>query len=817
VTDRDRAIADPIGLITDLVAAVEPSLDIDRIRCVVVTVAGGRAKSRRLASALAGRPAVLHDGRSPAPRAVGDLLRALRAAGAAAISPPCCAACGKRLRSFTRRGQHWYCGPCDQRRAPCAGCGEIKRVKVVDRDGRPRCERCADVDDRDPISVIHAVVAELDPRVDRDTIAGVVDESCRQRAYQQKLAWAIESDPALLTGDAHRAPLRVIARFVERLHAAGVAGVVLPTCPGCHRIVRIDKPLNGFRVCRTCIAHSRRQECARCRAHREPVTRDEQGRPICANCFITDPANLETCIGCGRRRRVSRRTPDGPLCATCHTLPVLICSICGDTTACGISRVTGRPWCPACQRRSATCSDCGRDSAIVAGTLARPLCSDCAPPAGWLDCPMCSDPDHPKPGQCVRCRINRRLDEIMGPATTDLPPGLLALRHDIASAEHPITAQRWLTKQPLVAVLSDLAAGRMPLTHEAFDKVPKQQILEHLRQTLVAVGALPERDDELVRLERSLTDFLAGQSDPIRRKWLHRYLIWHLLRRLRSRNNGRPTTRQQALRIRNHRRAAEAFLDWLNTHDLTLSTCRQPDLDRWLTDPVGGYRYEAATFIRWAHANKLTTAYLPAKRWRGPVDALDDDHRWTTARKLLSDTTIAAEDRLAGLLLLLYAQGPSTISRLTIDQIAITDDDVRISFGHTPVRLPEPVDDLARAVVANRKGHATIGAIAASRWLFPGGQPGRPISTSRLTLRLNRLGIRPNQARSTALFQLATEIPAAILARTLGISIDSAVRWQQNSAGDWTSYAADVSQRNLATQRISPTHHCSGPSAAETR
>ncbi len=389
----------------------------------------------------------------------------------------------------------------------------------------------------------------------------------------------------------------------------------------------------------------------------------------------------------------------------------------------------------------------------------------------------------------------------MGPATADLAPGLLALRHDIATAEHSITAHRWLTKQPVVSVLSDLAAGRMPLTHEAFDELPKRQILEHLRLTLIAVGALPERDEELVRLERSLTDFLATQQDPVRRTLLHRYLTWHLLRRLRSRNNGRPTTRQQVLRIRAHRRAAEAFLDWLDTHNLTLTTFRQPDLDRWLTDPAGGYRYETATFIRWAHANKLTTAYLPARRWRGPVNPLNDDHRWATARKLLHDTTIEIEDRLAGLLLLLYAQGPSTISLLTTDQISITDADVRISFGRTPIRLPEPVDELTRTVVTKRKGHATIGATAASRWLFPGGQPGRPISTERLKLRLNRLGIRPNQARSTALFQLATEIPAAILARTLGISVNSAVRWQQISAGDWTSYAADVSRRPTSQTR----------------
>jgi hypothetical protein len=60
---------------------------------------------------------------------------------------------------------------------------------------------------------------------------------------------------------------------------------------------------------------------------------------------------------------------------------------------------------------------------------------------------------------------------------------------------------------------------------------------------------------------------------------------------------------------------------------------------------------------------------------------------------------------------------------------------------------------------------------------------------------LNRLDIRPGAARSTALFQLATEIPAAILARTLGIHTDVAVSWQRLSAGDWANYAAVVSQR----------------------
>jgi hypothetical protein len=792
----DRAVADPLGLVTELVAAVEQQLAREQIGAVVAAVAGGRAKSRRLAAALAERPGVLTDGRSPAPRVVGDLLVALRRAGALAVSPPCCARCGKQLRTFQRSGQDWYCAVCGQPATePCAACGNLRPVFTRDRAGRPRCARCPDTDDRDPVAVIHAIIARLDCQVSPVTVSAAVRRSAPRPSYQLKVAWALEARPELLTGQGHLAPLRAIPRLIDLLDAAGVAGIVRPACPGCQRVVRIDKPLNGARVCRTCIAHSRTEQCARCGACREPVTRDGQGQPLCANCFIADPANLETCIGCGRRRPVDRRTADGPQCSRCVTLAVLTCSICGRSAPCGISRATGQPWCPACQRRSATCSACGRHLPVVSGSMADPRCADCTPPPAWASCPACSDPRHPTPGQCARCLINARLDQVMG-SRSGLQPGLQALRDEIAAAEHPVTAMRWLTRPAIAPVLSDLAAGRIPLTHQALDGLGHSQVLAHLRQTLVAVGALPGRDEEMTRLEAFLTALLNSQHDTERQRLLHRYLIWHQLRRLRSRNNGRPLTRQQSRMTRRLARGAIAFLDWLEAHDLTLTSCRQADLDQWLADEHGTYRAEAGRFIRWARAGKLTTSYLPAApRWTGPAHLLDHQERWDIARRLLHDDDLKAEDRLAGLLVLLYAQGVTAISLMTVSQLQVSDQAVRLRLGRAPIQLPDPVADLARAVAANRKGHATIGTASPSPWLLPGGQPGRPVSTARLTQRLATLGIRPGQARSTALFQLAAEIPAAILARTLGIHTNVAVTWQRLSAGDWTTYAAEVSRR----------------------
>jgi hypothetical protein len=79
-----------------------------------------------------------------------------------------------------------------------------------------------------------------------------------------------------------------------------------------------------------------------------------------------------------------------------------------------------------------------------------------------------------------------------------------------------------------------------------------------------------------------------------------------------SRNNGKPATRQQALLTRRLARGAIAFLDWLDSADLTMSTCRQGDLDRWLASGQAVYREEAGRLIRWAHAARLTSCYLPS-------------------------------------------------------------------------------------------------------------------------------------------------------------------------------------------------------------
>lgn len=61
----------------------------------------------------------------------------------------------------------------------------------------------------------------------------------------------------------------------------------------------------------------------------------------------------------------------------------------------------------------------------------------------------------------------------------------------------------------------------------------------------VIIATLPARDERLTALERWISQVIAGQADPGDRQALRGYALWHHLRRLRGRLDGRPASRDQ--------------------------------------------------------------------------------------------------------------------------------------------------------------------------------------------------------------------------------------------------------------------------------
>jgi len=803
-----EAIADPVGTVVSLVAAADPALGHDLVRRIVEQVGGGRSKRRRLAAELAGNPSVLTTGRSPASKVAGDLMIALRAAGATGISPPWCADCGRRVTSMQRRGEHWYCAPCFVRPEACAGCGNTRQVAFRDRQGRPRCSKCPDRDTRDPLLVLVEVITRTDPGLPAEAVSAAVRATVTKQAHLQKLAWLLQDKPELLTGDGAGAPFPVVLRLIDALCETGAARIRRPACPRCRRVITLSKQRDGLRICRNCCARARAVPCTKCGTVRERAARDGQGRPLCPYCLVSDPVNLEACVRCQRRRQVSIRTSQGPVCATCNPRDILTCSSCGRTVPCTVSKITGQPRCGACARSLAQCSRCGQLATARAGTRDAPLCGNCAVPGPGLlkTCPGCGSPGRLIAGACRRCHLRQRLDGLIADSAGNVRPELQVLHQTLAAADRPAAVLAWLSGCTPQAMLTELAAGLRPLTHAALDELPASKPLTHLRSVLVATGALPARDEHLIQLERWITQAVAGRADRQEKEILHRYAVWHVLRRLRQRIRSTHATCGQADVARRNIASAAAFLDLLTARGLTLASCPQGDLDEWTAAASISQRGPAGHFIRWARNQKLTSLDFPATRWAGPTRVIDAEGRWAQARRLLHDGTLKPEDRAAGLLLLLYAQQPATISRLTLDHIQASDGEVRLLLGREPIVLPEPLAGLILHLAVARQGHAVTGDQGTSPWLLPGGRPGQPISPYRLSERLRQIGIQPGSARSTALFQLATELPAAILARMLGIHIDVAVAWQRISSGDWMTYAADVSRRESRPGAV-PSRH----------
>ena len=790
------AVADPLGVITRMVSEVEHHLDPERIHDVAASVVTTRAGRRRLAMALSRNPAVLRHGRPPAELAVARLLLALRRAGARDSPSPRCARCGKELRSLRSCPGGWACTPCLQLHENCAGCRQLRRVVSRDRHGKARCAQCPDTDG-DPLGELERLVATLEPGLTGQAIQSAMNTATSRPAGQRRMAWVMIERPELLTGLGSQAPTPAVLRFIDALVAAGATTIVKPACCRCRQVKTLSKLLDGQRVCRNCFAKSAAVSCTRCGSVREPAARDEAGNPLCPNCLVGDAVNHEPCVICGRRKTVAVRLPDGPRCATCRPFQILACAICGCTTRCETSRATGQPWCLRCQQWWAECSQCGATEPVRGGSRAKPLCAKCLnpDPQFWGRCPSCQHTWQLSSRPCQRCVLNQQILQLLGDRCGQLRPDLEPLRRALNRVERPDTALTWLRRPKVRGLLTTISTDTRQLTHDLLDDLPADKTVAHLRSILVAAGALPARQERLLELERWIQVAIHTPDDLEQRQVLHSYAIWHHLRRLRRRLDGADATSLQALNVRCHVTAAVSFMKWLADQNITLACCTQSDLERWAAAPHS-YRDETANFIRWALTHKHASGLsFGAIRWQGPAGPHDTEKRWNDARRLLHGHSIKTSDRVAGLLLLLYAQRIATISQLTCDHVRDYSDRVELTLGASPVILPPPVDQLVRDLIATHRGHAAIGRPDSTPWLFPGGRPGQHISHDRLGQRLKNIGLQPARARSTALFALATEVPAAILARMLGIHIQVATQWQQATSGDWAAYAADLSRR----------------------
>ena len=151
--------------------------------------------------------------------------------------------------------------------------------------------------------------------------------------------------------------------------------------------------------------------------------------------------------------------------------------------------------------------------------------------------------------------------------------------------------------------------------------------------------------------------------------------------------------------MHNEIRAALKLITWLRDNGTSLADCTQHDIDTWLTGGPGT-NYHARAFVLWAsrrgHTRDLDIPQHPRSEL---LTQIEEDERWALVRGLLHDDTRAIEDRVAGLLVLLYGQPLARIARLTRGQIIRSPQQVQLLLGTVPLDLPEPLGELVRQLL----------------------------------------------------------------------------------------------------------------------
>jgi len=388
-------------------------------------------------------------------------------------------------------------------------------------------------------------------------------------------------------------------------------------------------------------------------------------------------------------------------------------------------------------------------------------------------------------GLCGRCALDRRLTGLLGDRPQRARIGLEGLFDALARARSPKDTLKWLDTSPATRVLARIASGELPCTHEALDALAPSTAIRHLQHLLVATGALPARDPGLARLERWIEQFLAAHQDPELRTFAH----WIVLRRCRRNSNRSPLGEGQINSAKTELKSAAALLDWLTDRGTSLADCTQADVDAWLADSRPD-RYVARSFARFVIGRGLMRKLdFPAGRTTAITPAVSAHNRVTLARRLLHEEGIETRDRVAGVLVVVFAQPVTKLASLTVDDVAINDETVAIRFGQTAITLPQPLDGHLRELIAERRDRAAA-ELPTPPWLFPGSSPGRPIGAQSLSRRLKRIGVDCQARRIAALVDIAGHIPAPVLADLLGLGILTATRWAEIAGRPWGDYPA---------------------------
>ena len=192
-------------------------------------------------------------------------------------------------------------------------------------------------------------------------------------------------------------------------------------------------------------------------------------------------------------RKARANWPEGKVCGPCFTQATRTYGLC---PGCGESRLVRGP----------------------SGSSHGPTCSACAGIASDFHCTRCGhEGEFYRRGICARCALHDDLSEILLVGGADQQE-MSALVSALCSAQRPESIFVWKRSPKVQALLTAIASGATPLTHDGLDTYGGGREVDHLRALLVQAELLPSRDPYLGRFEQWIT----AKLEPLPPEVAHR-------------------------------------------------------------------------------------------------------------------------------------------------------------------------------------------------------------------------------------------------------------------------------------------------------
>lgn len=467
--------------------------------------------------------------------------------------------------------------------------------------------------------------------------------------------------------------------------------------------------------------------------------RNKRGRPRSTGSQLCDRCQQHV-------PRIRVRWPDGAVCGACFTQAT---------------------------HTHGTCADC-REHRMLPGrspATDEAICRDCAGITTDLTCIRCHrEAERFRAGLCIRCALADDLTAVLEPGDDLRLHRLIGVLTETGRPESIYTYMRPGTKAR--DLLEAIGNRTLPLTHEAFDALPRSTAAEHLRALLIHHRMMPGRGNErLAHFEQWLTAKIAGLPDDGTSRLIERFATWHHLKRVRAKAAD-PQANLETVTHAAKQEITEAgkLLLWLRQHHSAgADELRQLHVDDYLSSGPST-RKHIRNFVRWlnTHQSPSSPGLDAPFRSAQTTPMITQTQREELVRNCLEHHHVARSTRLAGLILLLWAHPLNKIVMLRREDLTVTPDGMLLKLGTTPAAVPEALTEMFWQHLQNPGNHNT--ANTGTDWLFPGTRAGRHLHPRTLTDRLRVLGIDAQRARNATLRDLTQEVDARTLMDLLDYS-----------------------------------------------